>query len=82
MIVPHEKVSWLDGCHRYWGFVKGIIHRQPYVVALVEHQGKYIEMPLEQLKAERGQYAVLEVYEYTGAAVSYTHLTLPTICSV
>ncbi|WP_334427201.1 MULTISPECIES: hypothetical protein [unclassified Levilactobacillus] len=53
MIHPHDKVSWHEGDHRYWGFVQAIINRQAYVTAMIEHQGVHIELPLEQLILER-----------------------------
>ena len=52
MIKPHDKVSWLDGKRRYYGFVRCLVSRAAYQTAMVEHQKRYIELPLEQLRLE------------------------------
>lgn len=49
MIKPGDKVSWLEGDTRKYGWVHAIINRGTYQTALLEKQ----EIPLEQLTKER-----------------------------
>lgn len=49
MIKPGDKVSWLEGGTRKYGWVHAIINRGAYQTALLEKR----EIPLEQLTKER-----------------------------
>ncbi|WP_461243728.1 hypothetical protein [Secundilactobacillus muriivasis] len=49
MIKPGDKVSWLEGDTRKYGWVHAIINRGAYQTALLEKR----EIPLGQLTKER-----------------------------
>ena len=70
--------SWAGACTRKEGCIKPAGHKGACKLGAFEEEEFEVEKILEQRDGRGGQVEYLVKW----VAVSYTHLTLPTICSV